>query len=269
MSDRTELSTDVEDTTANYLAELAEDDNSLEGLEEFLVPPMLKKLEAGSKPKELVEEHGAGSVILTGQNACVWKMDDPPFKFVPLLFIPLVRKWRDINDTEVPKIVDQTFDMRSNMAKIARNAERRSAEEYGNGFHYQYVEHLTFFGVIYDGDFSGTECVLSFERSDHFKGKSLITAIQSRKIQGKDDIRISQPLWSQVWGISVIEKHKGSWDWHGFNFHNMEQSVIDQQHVKPFKELHKKYKKMQEKHLIVLDEESTSAEVIDDDDGGM
>jgi hypothetical protein len=269
MSDRTELSTEVEDTTVNYLAELAEDDNSLDGLEEFFVPPMLKKLEATSKPKELVDEFGAGSIVLTGQNSCVWKKDDPPFKFVPILFVPIIRKWKDLKDTEPPKIVDQTFNMRSDMAKTARSAERRGAEEYGNGFKYQYVEHLTFLGVIYDGLHAGTQCVLSFERSGHFKGKSFITAIQSRKITGKDNVMIRQPLWSQVWGISLIEQHNQFGDWHGFNFHNMEQSVIGQQHMKPFREMNATYKAMQEKNLIVLDEESTSTAVIDDDDGGM
>ncbi len=271
MSDRTDLSTDVEDTTVNYLAELAADDNSLDGLEEFLVLPYLQRLEAGSD-KELVEKFGAGCIILSGQNVLIWKKNDPPFKFVPILFVPVIKKWRDRQDAEKPRILEETFDMRSNLAKIARNPDRRSSEEYGNGYKYQYVEHLTFLGVLYDGDFAGTSCSLSFEKSSHFKGKSFITAIQSRKIQGKDGIMQRQPLWSQVWGIRLIAKHNAKGDWYGLDFQNMEQSVISQQHVKPFKEMNVRYKEMQRKDLIVLDEDSTSTAVINDDDnndGGM
>jgi len=272
MSDRTKLSTDVQEVDLDYMADFVEDDKSLEGLEEFFVPSILKKLEATSKPKELVDEFGAGSIILTGQNACVWKMGDIPFKFVPIIFVPIVRKWKDLKDQEPPKIVDQTFDMHSEMAKIARSPVKRSAESYGNGYKYQYVQHLTFIGIIYDGPYVGTQCILSFERSGHFKGQSLATAIQSRRITIKDEVK-RQPMYTQVWGISLIEQHNQYGNWHGFNFCAVKPNVIDKQHAESFRELNKTWKEKQAKEHIVYEDESTANDVStsddDESDGGM
>lgn len=259
MTERTELSKDVENLDVSYLADSLKGDTSLEGLGEYFVPPVLKKLEANSKPKEIVEEHGAGSIILTGQNACVWKMGDDPFKFVPLLFTPIVRKWKDFND-KPPETLDQTFDMHSEMAKIARSKEKRNAEAYGNGYHYQYVEHLTFLGVIYNGQHAGTQCMLSFERSGHWKGRGFLTAIQSRRIIVNEQ-RVAQPMWTQVWGINLIPRHNEQGDWHGLNFSNVQPSVIEQQYVEPFQELYSSWKKMQEEKMITYSDESTANDI--------
>jgi len=287
MSDRTELSKDVEDLAVDYLAEYAEEDKSLEGLEVYFIPPTLKKLEANSRPAEVVEEFGAGSIILSPQNDCVWKKDDPPFKFVPILFIPIFRKWLNFDDPEGPGVVETSFDPMSDLAKISRNPGKRNAEQYGNdGYTYQCIEHLTFGGVLYDGNFAGTQCVLSFERSGHFKGKSFLSAIQSRrvtvKLPKKDkktgevikdengeviifDQLMKQPLWSQIWGIELIpQTNKRNQRWFGINFRVVTPSVIDQQYVEPFKKMHVDWKEKQANERIIFDDESTANDVSTD-----
>lgn len=260
MADRTELSTDVENLDVGYLAEYAEEDQSLEGLEEYFIPQVLKKLEATSRQTELVQEYGAGSVILTPLNTCVWKQGDEPFKFVPILFIPIVRKWNDLRDPEGPNVLETSFDTTSNIARISRDPERRNSEEYSSGLHYQYVEHLTFIGVLYDGINAGAQCVLSFERSGYFKGKGFLTAIQSRRctINGKS---VKQPLWSQIWGIELLPQKNRLGNWFGFNYKVVTPSVIEQQYVEPFKEMHVKLKEMQEKQKIVFQDESTANDI--------
>lgn len=265
MADRTELSTDVQSLDASFLADFVEEDESLEGLEDYFIPPTLKKLEANSRADDLVREFGAGSMVLTPQNDCVWKMGDPPFKFVPILFVPVYRKWLDFNDPEGPNVVETSFDRESTLAKIARNPNKRNEETYGTNdppFKYQCIEHLTFGGIIYDGNFAGTECVLSFERSGHFKGKSFLTAIQSRKvtIQGKS---VRQPLWSQVWGMELVSQSNKKGRWHGINFRTVQPSVIEQKYVEPFKALHEKWKDLQEKERIVFEDETTENDVSD------
>jgi len=267
MTDRTELSTDVENLGVDYLAPFAEEDKSLEGLEEYFIPQVLKKLEATSRQTELVQEYGAGSVILTPLNACIWKQGDEPFKFVPILFVPIVRKWNDLKDPEGPNVLETSFDTSSNLARIARDPEKRDLEEYGNGLHYQYVEHLTFIGVLYDGANAGSQCVLSFERSGYFKGKGFLTAIQSRRcmVNGKT---IKQPLWSQIWGIELLPQKNNFGSWFGFNYRVVTPSVIEQQYVEPFKKMHTELKEMQEKQKIVFQDESTDnnvSTIIDED----
>lgn len=260
MADRTELSADVENLNVDYLAEHVEDDESLLGLQDYFIPPTLKKLEATSKQRDLVQEFGAGSIILTPQNTCVWKQGDKPFKFVPILFVPIIRKWVDLKDPEGPNVIDTSFDVTSNLAKIARDPEKRNAEEYGNGFHYQYVEHLTFLGVLYDGEFAGTQCVLSFERSGHFKGKGFLTAIQSRRVTVNEK-SIKQPLWAQVWGIELIAQSNQFGNWFGFNFKVVTPSVIEQQYVQPFKEMHISLKELQKQRNIIFEDESTANDI--------
>lgn len=261
MSDRTKLSKDVETMDPSFLEEFIENDQSLEGLEDYFIPPVLKKLEANSRSEELVKQFGAGSIILSPQNDCVWQMGDDPFKFVPIIFVPIYRKWLDFEDPEGPMVVDTSFDRASSLAKISRNSNKRNVEEYGNqGYKYQCIEHLTFGGIIYEGKFAGIECFLSFERSGHFTGQSFLTAIQSRRVTINEKSR-KQPLWSQVWGIELIPKSNKKGRWHGINFKVVTPSVIAQKHVEPFKELHEKWKELQEKERIVFDDESTDNNV--------
>ena len=265
MADRTELSKDVETLDVSYMENFVQEDDSLDSLKEFFVPSVLKKLEANSNPKELVDEHGAGSIILTPQNECIWKKGDKPFQFVPILFTPVARKWLDFDDPEGPSVVDFSFDMNSPMAKMARSAENRNSEGYGNsGFSYQYVEHLMFTGVIYDGVHAGTQCMMSFERSGHFKGRAFSSSIRSRKIMVKDVLQ-SQPMWSQVWGIDLIEKSNAKGRWHALNYHIVKPTIIDQQYVNPFKELYDSWKEMQKKSQITFADETTANEIIKDD----
>lgn len=265
MQDRTEMSKDVETLDVSYMEEFVQEDDSLDGLKEYFIPSVLKKLEANSNPKELVEEHGAGSIIITPQNECIWGKGDKPFQFVPILFTPVVRKWLDFDDPEGPSVVDFSFDMASQLAKMARNAGQRNSEEYGGkGFKYQHVEHLMFTGVIYDGEHAGTQCMMSFERSGHFKGKAFSSAIRSRKIT-INGIQQSQPMWSQVWGIELIEKSNSQGRWHALNFRIVQPTIIDKQYVKPFKELYDTWKEMQEKRQITFVDETTANDVIDDD----
>ena len=267
MSDRTELSKDVEDVT--YMDGFIEEDTSLDALKEFFIPSVLKKLEAGSNPKDLVDEHGAGCVILTPQNECIWKKGDKPFQFVPILFTPIYRKWLDFLDPEGPNAIETSFDTMSNLAKMARSSERRNAESYGRDFHYQYVEHLVFTGVLYNGVHAGTQCMLSFERSGNFKGKAFSSAIRSRKITINNGLK-PQPMWSQVWGMELVEKSNSKGRWHALNFRVVDPKIIAQQYVEPFQELYTTWKRMQEKEEIQFSDETTAndmnndAEVVDD-----
>lgn len=266
MTDRTELSKDVETLDVSYMEEFVQEDDSLDGLKDFFIPSLLQKLGGNSKPPELVDEFGAGSIVLTPQNVCVWREGDKPFQFVPILFTPVIRKWLDFDDkVEGSRVVEFSFDMSSNLAKIARSASRRNEEEYGDkGFKYQYVEHLMFTGVLYDGPHAGTQCTMSFERSGHWKGRAFSSAIRSRKIM-VNDILQSQPMWSQVWGIEGIDKSNLKGRWTAYNFRIVQPTIVDKQYVKPFKALYDSWKELQAKRQITFMDESVTNDVIDDD----
>ncbi len=268
MQDRTEMSKDVETLDVSYMEEFVQDDDSLDSLKDHFIPSVLKKLESGSNPQELVDEYGPGSIILTPQNECIWRKNDKPFQFIPILFTPVVRKWLDFDDPEGPSVVDFSFDMGSQLARIGRNAEQRNSEEYGtSGFKYQYVEHLMFTGVLYDGEHTGTQCTMSFERSGHFKGLAFNSAIRGRKITINNVLK-PQPMWSQVWGFELVEKHNFKGRWHALNFRTVQPTIIDEQHAKPFKKLYDTWKEMQKKRQIKFVDETTANDM-NEDDGNM
>ena len=76
-------------------------------------------------------------------------------------------------------------------------------------------------------------------------------------------------MWSQVWGIELIEKSNTKGRWHALNFRIVKPTIIDQQYVKPFKELYDSWKEMQKKSQITFADETTANDVIDEDDGNM
>jgi hypothetical protein len=243
------------------LVRYTEQDASLAGMDEYRILPRLKIIQAMADPA-LKEKFGEGTAIIRPGDAEVWRKNDEPFAFVPALFVVEFAQWADPNDSESNTIIKRTFDPTSELAKKARDPEKR-IEPYklGSEQKYRYVEHLRFYGQIY-GDIhplSGTPVVLSFERGEFTQGKNFISAIKLRRqpVQTDSGTRIVPvPLWAQIWSLSVGFRDRAKdRRWYGFDFASPEISIIKDEQVEEFHKLHLELKELQEKNRLMVDEQ--------------
>lgn len=228
MAKRDRNETAVTKVSPNFLSAYAETDTSLDAMTEYRIVPRLKIIQSMSEA-ELKDTFNEGSTIIRPGNMLVWAKNDPGFLFVPQFFFVEFSKIADRRDKDNPMIMERTFDPLHEVAKRARDMERRfepypGEENKQGGKKFRYVEHLRFVGVIYgDHELTGTTVTLSFERGDFSQGRNFISALQLRKIDVPDEKnggtkRITAPLWSQVWQFSVSLRDRGEKKWYGFDF---------------------------------------------------
>ena len=272
MSKRTDqpLAKKVSGVDANFLAQYVEQDSSLQGMDEYVILPRLKILQQMSDPT-LKKQFGEGSAIIRPGDALVWKDGDQPFLFVPHFFYVEFAKWADRRDKENPAVIARTFDPTSEIAKCARDPNRRF-EIYADQekkktdqekFRYRYVEHLRFPGVIYgDHPLTGTPVVLSFERGEFGTGKNFISGIKLRRqaveVNGLTK-NIAVPLWSQVWAIAVT-LHGTDPQWYGFSFSVPEVTLIQPEEAEEHRSAHLSLKEVYEQNRLRVDGDEEETE---------
>lgn len=252
-------------TNPDYLAQYIEQDDSLEMLKEHRTVPRFKIVQATTE-QELQGSFGVGSCVVRPGDALVAKFNAEPktFDFVPLFFVCEYAKWRDLKGTG-PMILERSADPGSDLARRAKSAELRK-EAYPNQNHiadekdkmyYSYVEHLRFIGVIYgDHPLAGTPVTLSFERGEWRQGKNFISAITMRREEVNGESK-PVPLWAQVWRFKIIhhapdQKRK----WYGFAFEPADPSLINQEDAPAMQALHKEFKELAQKQLLVVQDEA-------------
>lgn len=233
----------------NWLAEYQTEDTSVEDLAEYRILSRLKIVQSMSA-EELKESFGEGSIIIAPGNVMVAKKKEPVL-FVPVFFFTEFCLWGDRKDKVGPTIRDRSFDKAGDLARRARDPERRE-EEYEGGFVGRYVEHLNFAGFIYgDHEQKGTPCVLSFSRGEFGTGRNFINSITLRKVAGQ-----TAPLWSQVWEMKTAFRDQGDKKWYGIEMSNPPEGTepfIKQEEVEFFLGEHKSCKEDFEKSKLLVD----------------
>ena len=170
---------------------------------------------------ELKDKFGEGSAILRPSNLLIAEKKGK-FLFVPLFFYTVFKQWADRADTTA-MVVESTYDPTHPVAKKARDSkqwtqpyEEDLAKDPGDQRKYRFVEHLCFVGIIYDGDFAGERCLISFQKGDFFVGRGFATGAQMRKVT-IDDQKKTVPLWAQVWEMTIALRDKNGNKWWGFD----------------------------------------------------
>jgi len=228
------------------------DDTSLDVMRDHRILPRLKVVQGTSK-QELIEQFGAGSVIVQPGNIEVVKKE-VSFLAVPVLFFVEYCKWSDLKDEESPAVVDRTFDPTSELAKISRDAKKREEVYQGDEDAkkpkiWRYVEHLNFVCFIYNEDSAlrGEPVVQSFSRGEYGTGQGFINACSMRR----------SPLWSQVWQVKPAYRDKGAErKWYGLDWTAPPEDIGP--HIKAdqkdfFKDAHVAFKDLQEKKRLIVD----------------
>lgn len=266
--DRTKPDTEImrlNGVDASFLATEMEDDVSLETLAKYVVLPRLKIIQSQSK-KELRDQHGEGSAVIMPGDVVIHKLKDPMFHFVPLFFLVEWAKWRDINDTETPAVVERSFEPTSDLAKRAQDEKLRFEKYVGDTSddpkRWRYVEHLRFVGILYgDQAHAGTAVVLSFERGEYFQGTNFISAIRMRKVQTGNDAFKRIPLWAQVWKFKVMLRSRANREWYGFDFEPGDTPIIEPRYKDEFFAEHKRLKEAHDGKLIRVEEAEDETEM--------
>lgn len=206
------------------LAQYAADDNSLAGMAQHRVLSRLKIVQGQSSPR-LKEAFGEGTVILSPSEVVI--ANDEPFKIVPVFYFTDFITWADRKDTSSPAILARSILPNSEIAIKAKDAALRE-EGYGPmvgskgkerpQYTKRHAECLNFACFIYgEHEQAGNLVALTFQRGEHFAGRSFISAILLRKLPGT---RSSAPLWSQVWELQSATRNRNGNAWYGFDYRN-------------------------------------------------
>jgi len=266
----------------SFLAQYAETDTSLTGMEEYVILPFLKIIQAQCQDQELKRRVGEGAVVMSPSNTLIHQPEgDEGFKFVPLFFHTEFQLQSALGDQENPFIMDRSFDPTSELAKKARDKDQRFELYEGDETkpeksrrHYRYVEALCFSGMIYgDHELSGQQAVLVFSKGEFSNGRKFISAIKMRKerveIDGQEK-PVPVPLWSQVWHLSTSLRtaRAGGSPWWGFDFAPAEPNLIDPSESEEFLAMHDSLKKAMEDNKLRVDmsDGSDEDEAFDPDD---
>lgn len=245
---------------ANSLAAYMDDaDSSMAGMSEHRVLPRLKVVQ-GQSSAELKRHFQEGSVIFTPGNELIAQPGES-FFLVPLFFWTDWLLWSDRDDKNNPMVQARSTDPASDLARRAKDPELR-VEEYDGGpkgkpFKRRYAEALNFAAFVYgEHDQALRACALSFQRGEHFKGKTFCSSIMGRKLNGK-----TPPIWSQVWVLTANQRTKGTYSWYGLDHSNPvdEFRYIFDEHVASFHAEHAQLRDDFEKQRLYA--------ATDDDDG--
>jgi len=256
------------------LLKYSQDDKSLSSLNEYVIVPFVKIIQ-GQTDQTLKDTFGEGSAILRPGDSFISKREEK-FHFVPLFFYTQFRKWGDRKDTQM--IYDTSYDPTSVTAKKSRDAKQWS-EVYEEDINkspadqrkFRYVEHLCFVGTIYGAHpLSGTQCLISFQKGDFFKGRSFATGISMRKqeiIDGENKKKISVPLWAQVWQFTISKRTKNGNSWWGFDTANPDEGVSPMITADEFESFCASYTKLAEAfkaNLLVVDGDDSGIEEVEE-----
>ena len=247
-----------------WLAEVSDQESSLDSMQEYRVIPRIKLVQ-GTSAMELKESFGEGAVILASTQTPIAAKGES-FQVVPIFGFTQFAKWSDIKDNQSPSIFESTYDKGSDLAKRSKDPKLRT-EVYGEAhdgkpLEARYVEHLCFASMIYSKDhpLSGAPAVLSFQRGEFFQGKNFISAMMLRKIGGSQ-----VPMHYQVWEMRSAYRDRGpDQKWWGLDFANppMPEGVEAADYTGPYvtesealqmQELYKEFKADYERNRLIVD----------------
>lgn len=267
MADRTQDAEITKVGNVNFLAEHLEADTSLDGMEQFVIIPRFKVVQAMSSA-ELKEKHGEGSIIVQPGSGLAHKRGDKqqkPLLFVPLMFFTEWCKWSDLHDKENPSIMERTFDPTSELAKRAADPKLRQ-EKYSDGTDkkFSYVQHFVFPGIIYgDHPLAGTQVTLSFERGEFNTGRAFISSTRMRRGKMDDGTQVPVPLWAQVWELESNTRKGEKGTWYGIDPKAPEVPIIDQAQADEFRNAHLELTRLHALNKVKVDHGDP-----DDEEGG-
>lgn len=262
-----------------WLVTAAETDTSTEALKGHLIVPELRVVP--SQPKEKMKvykaEFGEGALVITPAGIGL-APHDTWVKIVPLFAYTKWRKWCDQDDPDSAKVLDESTDPTSELAKRSKNEATRT-EAYGDlnrmvknqvqPFVYSYTEHLHFVVMVYDGEHRGTAAVMDFSRGSFWKGEEFSSAMMMRKVGG-----VPCPLWTQVWEIQGKETTGKGYTWWAFDYRNPGDGtrIITDSEAKQFMAHHEQHKDAYKAKTLTEDlsesdaagPRAAEAEVVDD-----
>ena len=277
MADRDKTAVQKIDAAPAWLAKAAEKDTSRDSLKEHLVLPKLNivPMQPGEKMKKYKDQYGDGALVITPHGIAI-APHDTWVKIVPLFSFTEFRQWHDRDDSESAAVIARTHDATSEIARKARSEDRRE-EVYGDPnrkvkgkiqpFMYQFVEHICFVCMIYDGEARGQAAVLEFQRGSLWMGKEFSTAIFSRAVEG-----VECPTWAQVWEIQTTQTTRKGYTWWAIEYRNPEdgQLIITDEEAASFERGYENHKEANAAQRLVVDlndsevEGAVEAEVVDD-----
>lgn len=258
----------VEGVEANWLQGYIDNDDSFEGIEEYIRIPRIKLVQ-GMSDEELKDNFNEGSAIIRPGDAliCVKKES---FDFVPLFRFTEFAKHTDLKDKgKRPMVVQSSFDKSGELAARARDSKLRyeiyeEDEGQDKPRKYRYVEHLRFPGVIVgERDLAGTQVVLSFEKGEFNQGVALLNAMRLRKVVVGDQ-RVTAPMYTQVWSFTPAFRDRGDKKWWGFDYAPAEPSLIPPTQVDEYRDAHVELKEAFNKKAIIVEGDEPDDEGDDD-----
>lgn len=136
---------------------------------ESRVTPRIKLVQSMSD-EELIEEFGAGAVLIGDQQTQVCGPEGS-FVAIPIYQFPTWEAWKDVNDKSSDNPVEAVVFNPGD--PIAAKAKARAVEPYGNGFKRSYVESLNVIVEIQDGPAAGQVVMASYSRGSAKVGRRL------------------------------------------------------------------------------------------------
>lgn len=216
-----------------------------ENLQDFVIPPRIKIVQATSK--DLLETYRAGDVILTPTNTVILEPDRDDrgnldedgkrsFNFVPLFFFPEWATWNDIKlKGQEPAIRYRTTDPSDPIVAKARDKNLREEPIPGNEkFKMRHVEHLNYVVTLVDHPLSGQPMIFSFSRGEWFAGSNLASLLKMRRA----------PIFGCVFTAVLAFRRGNLGDWYGLDITNPSDRTpwTDESAYGGFKQLHEEFK---------------------------
>lgn len=233
-----------------WLQEISADDTTLDALREYRVLNRLAVIQQMSDIP-LKEKYGEGSIVLfpTGFKISSVGNEAEGVVVAPLYFWAEFLVRNDRRDKNNPAVAERTLDPLSDIAKRARDKERRE-EEYEGGpsgkpFRRKFIERLNFAVLIKSGQQAGDIVGLAFERGEFWNGKNFCTGVVGRKVA----------LWAQQWRLtsSLRPENKDGNQWYGFDFEFA--GFCEQEDAEALEKMHLELKDDHQKRKLGVEED--------------
>lgn len=248
--------TDLTVQRPDYLAE--EKAFGVEEMRKHIRPPRVKIVQALSDEK-LITKFGVGSAIIVPALELIAKLGES-FTFTPLYFFPEYCVWNPIQmKGMLPVIRERSFDLKSQVAVLARNPDKRkfpcpeNTELFCNA-----AEHLNIVMLIHDDDgpLQDVPVVLPFHHGEHGTGSTLLSMIQMRKASICSTIFEAAPAMHQ--------NTKGQ-KWQGLDFANPTDGVawVDKDTFLRYKQLHEQFAEAHANQTIVVEHDDELGEEVE------
>lgn len=228
----------------------------VENLGQYIIPPRIKFIQ--NQADEQYSEFSPGDTVLVPQKVLLTEAGTP-FFFTPLFFFT---EYIRTNPIEVkgqqPFIIERSLDPNSELAKKARDPERR-VEEYPDNPKWEInnVEVLNFLILVHGrDDLAGLPICLGFSKSEWMQGSRLAGLIKMRRAP------IYGCVFQAVVPTTPRRNPKGSW--YGADIGN----PSEDSGIAPFIEDEATYESFKAIHHELKEAHSKQGIQVNYDDGG-